>query len=140
VYRYPEKQKEAQRRYYERNRALVRQRNDRKRAMLRQMVIDAKSVPCMDCGGIFPVCAMDFDHRSRPDKEALVGRLVDSLSERRLRAEMAKCDVVCSNCHRMRTFGKLPLRVQKAAVAGRVDPLQLRLLVDPASGRGDRFA
>lgn len=90
-----------ERRYYERNRELYRIKNDRKRAVLRDVVIRAKDVPCMDCGQRFPYYVMDFDHRG--DKEVLVGRLVDSLSLRRLLAEIAKCDVVCSNCHRIRT-------------------------------------
>jgi hypothetical protein len=63
VYKDREKQREAVRRYYDRNRDVYRAKNDRKRARLRQMVIDAKAVPCMDCGQIFPAYVMDFDHR-----------------------------------------------------------------------------
>ena len=70
------------------------------------MVVDAKGVPCKDCGGVFPVYVMDFDHRDPGDKEALISHLVNALSLRRLVAEMAKCDVVCSNCHRIRTYGE----------------------------------
>ena|SRR2546421_3289972 len=103
-----EKQREAKRRYYERNREVYLEKNRRKRERMRQMVIEAKAVPCMDCGQIFPFCAMDFDHRE--DKEALISHLVNSLSVSRLVAEIAKCDVVCSNCHRIRTYTRLPGR------------------------------
>jgi hypothetical protein len=102
VYKDPEKQREAVRRYYERNRDVYRKKNDRKRARLRQMVSEAKSVPCMDCGKVFPPYVMDFDHRG--GKEAEIATLVNALSLRRLVAEMAKCDVVCANCHRIRTY------------------------------------
>lgn len=99
----PEKQREAVRRYYEGNRKLYREKNDRMRARLRQMVVEAKTVPCMDCGRSYPPYVMDFDHRE--GKESEIALLVPALSARRLLAEMAKCDVVCSNCHRLRTYG-----------------------------------
>ena len=61
-----------------------------------------KDKPCMDCGNSFPIISMDFDHR--PDEKKLFnlasawGRNIDKII-----AEIAKCDVVCSNCHRLRT-------------------------------------
>lgn len=29
---------------------------------LKEWMIELKSKPCSDCGGIFPICCMDFDH------------------------------------------------------------------------------
>lgn len=70
---------------------------------IRAFIRAAKSVPCMDCGGTFdPVC-MDFDHRPGETKIANVGTLVHSSMEVVVR-EIAKCDVVCANCHRLRTY------------------------------------
>lgn len=69
----------------------------------RQIVDQVKSKPCADCKGSFPTIAMDFDH-VRGEKKANVanlvgtGRAVEVILE-----EIAKCDVVCSNCHRIRT-------------------------------------
>jgi hypothetical protein len=55
----------------------------------------------MDCGQTFPPECMDFDH-VRGKKCAAVGTLRGhKLSF--LAAEIAKCDLVCSNCHRIRT-------------------------------------
>lgn len=62
-----------------------------------------RSGPCVDCGNTFPPCAMDFDHlpgtvklfgimnrwRSRPWDDMLT--------------EIAKCEIVCACCHRVRT-------------------------------------
>ena len=59
--------------------------------------------PCMDCGNNFPACCMDFDHRPEENKVACVGRLVFSGSLADVEAEIAKCDLVCANCHRIRT-------------------------------------
>lgn len=61
-----------------------------------------KSRPCADCGGTFdPVC-MDFDHR--PGEVKLFG-IAHGASRKldKVIAEMAKCDLVCANCHRIRT-------------------------------------
>lgn len=78
----------------------MRERNNR------DFVDSLKRKPCMDCGLTFPPCCMDFDHRDPSLKIAPVGRLVATASRQRLLAEIAKCDLVCSNCHRLRTFLK----------------------------------
>ena len=62
-----------------------------------------RSVPCMDCGGVFAQCAMDFDHRDPLTKIRAVTRMINGSIERMM-AEAAKCDIVCANCHRRRTF------------------------------------
>ena len=60
--------------------------------------------PCMDCGRWFPPCAMDFDHRNPVTKRYTVTRMVGRAGTARLLEEAAKCDIVCANCHRLRTF------------------------------------
>jgi hypothetical protein len=60
--------------------------------------------PCADCVGRFPPCAMDFDHRDPATKRAGVTRLIGRTGTPRLLDEVEKCDIVCANCHRMRTF------------------------------------
>jgi len=47
---------------------------------------------------------MDFDHRDPSTKTARVPALVGRAGIRRILAEVAKCDIVCANCHRLRTF------------------------------------
>lgn len=72
---------------------------------LQMIVNSAKSRPCTDCGVQYPSYVMDLDH-IRGEKVMAVGAMVArSVSYERLRAEIAKCDVVCSNCHRERTHG-----------------------------------
>ena len=58
---------------------------------------------CMDCGYNSHPAALDFDHRPGEVKVANVARLTESAREK-LYAEIAKCDVVCANCHRIRTW------------------------------------
>jgi len=57
----------------------------------------------MDCGGRFPPECMDFDH-VRGDKDFNVSHVAKAVKNfDLLRAEIAKCDLVCANCHRIRT-------------------------------------
>lgn len=66
----------------------------------REAIREAKNRPCADCGGSFPPVCMDFDHRG--DKKFNLGQY-GKRSIETLMAEIAKCDVVCANCHRIRT-------------------------------------
>lgn len=79
------------------------------------IIAEAKQVPCADCGRAFPSAVMDFDH-VRGDKIAAVSQML-SVGVARLRAEIAKCEVVCANCHRMRTRRRR-LRDRRLVVAG----------------------
>jgi hypothetical protein len=66
--------------------------------------------PCMDCKIWYPYYVMDFDHvRGRKHKN--VSELIDSLSKKKIDEEIAKCEVVCSNCHRIRTHNRRVKRV-----------------------------
>ena len=87
----------------ERERQRVTLRRDQHAELMIAIIREAKSVPCLDCGGSFPHYVMDFDH-VRGEKLFDIGQ-GRSRSERVLRAEMAKCEVVCANCHRERTHG-----------------------------------
>ena len=51
---------------------------------------------------------MELDHRDGTIKEAAVANLVSKgCTDARLLEEIEKCDVVCANCHRMRTYRRL---------------------------------
>jgi hypothetical protein len=68
----------------------------------RELIAAAKNQPCADCGGTFPLVCMDFDHRDPALKSFTIAQGLQR-SHEALLAEIAKCDVVCSNCHRLRT-------------------------------------
>ena len=67
----------------------------------RAWVDGLKDKPCKDCGGKFPPECMDFDHVSG-DKEFEIHNKIMT-NKQVLLKEIAKCEVVCSNCHRIRT-------------------------------------
>lgn len=82
-----------------------RQTRARRRAeRLREFIDAQKAAPCMDCQRTFPACCMDFDHRDGVTK--LYG-VSDAPSMSAAKAEMAKCDLVCACCHRLRTQARL---------------------------------
>jgi hypothetical protein len=62
--------------------------------------------PCFDCGEN-DIIVLEFDH-ARGVKVANVSRLIqDAYSLKKLKEEIDKCDVVCANCHRRRTYSRL---------------------------------
>lgn len=66
-------------------------------------VTELKRMPCTDCGQCFdPVC-MDFDHLPQHTKRMDVATLLRRGSARAVFEEIAKCELVCANCHRLRT-------------------------------------
>lgn len=86
----PERRKETQRRY-----------DKRRVASGTAFLAWLKDGPCTDCSRSYPTECMDFDHAR--DKKACD---VSSMKNRTWRAifdEVEKCDLVCANCHRIRT-------------------------------------
>ena len=67
----------------------------------RLLVRAFKSHPCNDCGQCFPPEVMDFDHLG--NKIADISRMVFTHGPEGLKNELEKCELVCANCHRVRT-------------------------------------
>ena len=103
------------RRYYAKNREACRARARKKHQELTVnggrirdwLAKTYGEIPCTDCGGEFQWCAMDFDHLPEHKKEFTIGSYGwRELTPRvlvRVKEEIAKCELVCSNCHRIRT-------------------------------------
>lgn len=72
---------------------------------LRARINNAKDVPCADCGIRFhPVC-MDFDHLPEYEKSYNISTMLrHRMAWESIQAEIDKCEVVCANCHRYRTY------------------------------------
>jgi hypothetical protein len=93
-----------QKTWYKENATVHKQRVYSSRNQVKQWVYDyLASHPCVDCGESRIPC-LDFDHRDPSEKSFNLGGLgtaVNGLD--RVKAEIVKCDVRCSNCHRVRT-------------------------------------
>ena len=60
--------------------------------------------PCSDCGAIYHPAAMHWDHRPGTAKVTEVSHLVRRASRGAALKEIRKCDLVCANCHAVRTY------------------------------------
>jgi hypothetical protein len=107
----PEKRREHNRRYYASHKVeqAARVRKDKKkfRARLREFLAVVKSAPCVDCKRRYPPYVMDFDHLDPTTKKFHVSH-GSSRSMKAVKEEIAKCELVCANCHRIRTHKNKP--------------------------------
>ena len=57
------------------------------------------TLKCIKCGESHPAC-LDFHHRDPAQKRRAVSQLWQLGSKLNILVEIAKCDVLCANCHR----------------------------------------
>ena len=75
------------------------------RSKLAEGIKESKMRPCMDCGFVPEVSGqMDYDHLR--DKEFNVSKGSRTGSPRKIAEEISKCDLVCRNCHALRTHNR----------------------------------
>ena len=65
-----------------------------------------EGVPCADCGQAFPVFVMHWDHLPGYEKVGSISEMVGSRSRTITIAELQKCQLVCGNCHVLRTLSR----------------------------------
>jgi len=108
----PDKRREYQRQYHkkwyqsnaDKRRAQVRMR--RKQVREKLQILKAQGA-CVECGlsGEIATWALDYHHINHDDKVASVSYLVSNgYSWKRIEKEIAKCELICSNCHRIRHY------------------------------------
>lgn len=71
----------------------------------RDLVLEALSGGCVDCG-LADIRCLEFDH-SRGEKLFTIGAM-RKRGLTAIRNELAKCDVRCANCHRIKTIERDP--------------------------------
>jgi hypothetical protein len=104
-YKDPEKQKAAARAWAERNKEITNQRTRDRRNNIKKFLRDYKADNsiCTDCNISYPPHILDFDHLG--DKEfQLSGTVANGKTIEVIKKEIEKCEIVCSNCHRHRTY------------------------------------
>ncbi len=86
----------------EEKREAKNQRTRDQRDSARQFVYNYLSThPCVECGERDPR-VLEFDHLGNKDK-AIAEMIRDGASISTLEREIAKCQVLCANCHRKKT-------------------------------------
>lgn len=72
----------------------------------RAKLVEMKSDPCTDCGICYPHYVMQYDHIG-DDKVAAIGEMVARCNGwETILKEVAKCELVCANCHAVRTWAR----------------------------------
>lgn len=67
-------------------------------------VAKLKTQPCVDCKQSFHPAAMDFDHVRGTKKYRIAWMLNKPCLLEEIKKEIAKCELVCACCHRVRTY------------------------------------
>ena len=110
AYKNPEDQKEAQKRHYKkfRKKIIARSKEGNKKRIKRNkdyILAVKKEKSCVDCGESNPI-VLDFDH-VRGKKVGNVSDLArQAYGMKTLKTEIEKCEVRCSNCHRIVTYNR----------------------------------
>jgi hypothetical protein len=63
------------------------------------------SKSCADCKENYPYWILEFDHLGNKEFNISQHR-IHTISLDRVKEEIQKCEVVCSNCHKNRTFNR----------------------------------
>jgi hypothetical protein len=79
------------------------EKGKKKRFGTQKFLWKIKSVPCCDCKRKYSPWIMDFDHRNPTEKRYSLSAMKNH-SLFKIKEEIAKCDIVCANCHRDRTY------------------------------------
>lgn len=96
----PAKNREAVRKHYYAHKDYYIEKNRRASRRKGEYIRSLRERPCTDCGVEYPYYIMEFDHLG--DKFLPISRML-TRSWKLIEAEIAKCEVVCANCHRART-------------------------------------
>jgi len=65
---------------------------------------EARDKPCADCGVRLPPQIMELDHVRGQKLFSVGGSLLRHRNEAEVREEIAKCEVRCPNCHKLRHY------------------------------------
>jgi hypothetical protein len=98
--------KNRDKKYYRKNKKVRLQYANRRNERNQKIINEEKRKPCADCHVSYPSFVMDFDHTHGKKEFSIGGGFGRSVSVDKLLNEIAKCDVVCANCHRFRTFAR----------------------------------
>ena len=91
----------------EKAKALEKRGRDAARKRASDYIASVKEgVPCADCGTVFPPVCMDFDHIGDDKYKSVASMVGAGHSIETIQKEIDKCELVCANCHRLRTHNR----------------------------------
>jgi hypothetical protein len=109
-----QKQKTYSKKYYEKNKKDVIQKINAKKKIHKTWFVNyKKQLACVTCGFDHPA-ALDFHHVEHKKTNKKVHQLVgDGNTKKRILAEIEKCVVLCSNCHRVHHHDERQIKKNK---------------------------
>lgn len=91
---------ESSRKWYRNNKSVqVGYVSARKRRIIEWFKDKKLSLKCSRCPESHPAC-LDFHHSTGVKDQAIATMLAKGASRKKIEAEIKKCEVLCSNCHR----------------------------------------
>lgn len=97
--------KEYFKQYYKKNKETILGGQTARWRLAQKFLNEQKMKPCIDCGFTPRVPdQMDFDHVRGEKHEALSRMAARGCGIERIKSEIEKCELVCANCHRLRTY------------------------------------
>jgi len=98
-------QSEAHKRHYAKHREEVKRKAyERRQAVQKQLAEYKATKACERCGFAHPA-VIDFHHRNPTEKRSTVSAMVtNGFPWYRILEEIAKCEVLCANCHRIEHY------------------------------------
>jgi transcription elongation factor Elf1 len=84
---------------YYRCRKCLRERNFNRRKELKKLAIEYKGGKCCRCGYNKSMRALIFHHLDSTQKDFGIARIGRDISWEKVKKELDKCILVCSNCH-----------------------------------------
>ena len=105
-----EKMRELRKKWYENNKQVERDkakiRQKERRKDFNKWYYEYKSkLSCIVCGFSHPA-ALDFHHRDKTQKDFDPSRMRSYTNKKKFLIEIEKCDVLCSNCHRIHHYNE----------------------------------
>ncbi len=88
----------------EKQKIQINEARNRRRDENKLKLYAIKSNPCLDCNQSYPHFVMDFDHVSGEKILAISEMMQRAMPWNKIQEEIDKCELVCANCHRIRTF------------------------------------
>jgi len=83
----------------------TRTRTTRNRTLAKRKIWDIKEESgCVDCKEKYPHYMLDFDHLPEFEKLGSPTEIMHKYSWEKAMEEISKCDIVCANCHKIRTW------------------------------------
>jgi len=87
----------------ESNKRIFELKKIRRLEIEKAIVKHLKITPCKECGET-NILVLEFDHREPKEKKFCISHALQQVpSLLRLQIEISKCDILCSNCHKIKT-------------------------------------